>query len=66
MQGHKVVKFSDHRMWGQLSYLDYLEQNNVQFDYDGSTLSFSSEEAQQKASSIWHCLTGQHRIGVVG
>jgi hypothetical protein len=59
------LKFSDHRKWGARSFLDYLEENNVQFTFDGQELSFDSSDSEEKARSIWHCLTGQSKIGIV-
>lgn len=61
-----AVPFVDSRKWGQSSFLDYLESNGVQFEYDGQQLEFNNQEAYQRAVSIWHCLTGQTKIGVVG
>lgn len=60
-----AVVFSDHRKWGQRSFLDYLEENGVQYMFDGKELTFETKEAENRARSIWHCLTGQQTIGVV-
>lgn len=60
-----VPSFNDERKWGQTSFLDYLEANDVPFHFDGKELSFPDEAAYQRAQTIWECLTGMRQIGVV-
>lgn len=60
-----LIQFSDRRKWGDWTFLDLLERNNIQYEYDGEVLAFHSSEARQQAARIWYALTGQERIGVV-
>jgi hypothetical protein len=59
-----MPSFNDTRKWGQYSYLDLLEANDVPFNYNGQELSFPNKEAQARAAAIWYSLTGMRQIGV--
>lgn len=58
------IKFQDSRKWGDFSFLDLLEKNNISFTHDGEFLSFPNLEARQRARSIWYHLVGTNEIGV--
>lgn len=57
------MKFADTKRWGQLTFLDYLESNNIKFKYDGKDLSFPNHLSEVAATRIWNHLTGQYVIG---
>lgn len=57
------MKFHDTKKWGQWSFLDILERNNIAFKYDGVNLEFFNKEHQQRAAAIWYNLSGSKFIG---
>jgi hypothetical protein len=57
------MKFADTKRWGQLTFLDYCEVNQIKFSFDGKELKFPDDEARARASSIWYDLTGSTTIG---
>lgn len=61
----KEILFNDSRKWGQWSFLDLLERNDVAFIFDGETLAFPTKSDEIQARNIWHCLTGVRQIGAV-
>ena len=58
-----VIQFSDTRKWNGKSFLDFLEINEVPFNYDGKELNVHVH-FEQKARRLWHHLTGTYSIGV--
>lgn len=61
----KKFPFSDHRKWNNFTFLDLLEKNNIAFSFDGSILSFPTEEAHKRARGMWYNLVGTNEIGSV-
>lgn len=59
------ILFNDSRRWGQYSFLDLLERNDVAFTFDGTNLSFPTKSDEIQARDIWECLTGIRQIGAV-
>ena len=57
------MKYNDKRKWDGKTYLDFLELNDVPFNYDGKELHIHSQ-FEQKARRLWHHLTGTYSIGV--
>ncbi len=55
--------FTDSKKWGQWSFLDILEKNNIAFKYDGKVLEFFNEEHRRRAAAIWYNLSGSKFIG---
>lgn len=61
----KEILFNDSRKWGQYSFLDLLERNDVAFTFDGQNLSFPTKSDEIQARGIWYSLTGVRQIGAV-
>ena len=59
----QIYFYEDHRRWGDWSFLDLLERNNIPYSFDGAILRFPNEKAYQQATSIWYNLSGSKLIG---
>ena len=57
------IKFSDEDMFGDMTFLDILEDNDIPFVYDGKELLFLHNAPQVMASNIWRSLTGSSILG---
>ena len=57
------MKFKDDDRYGDLTFLDILEDNDVPFIYDGKELTFLHNAHEAYATQLWQGLTGHSIIG---
>ena len=53
------IKFDDNDQFGDLSFLDILEDNDIPFIYNGQELIFLNNVSQVYATHLWQGLTGK-------
>jgi len=57
------IKFSDSDQFGDMSFLDILEEKDIPFVYDGIELHFLHNAAEVMALNMWKTLTGKSTLG---
>lgn len=57
------MKFKNNDVFGDLTFLDILEEANVPFVYDGKELIFLHNAPEVLARELWSRLTGSLTIG---
>ncbi len=58
-----VINFDDSDRFGDMSFLDILEENHVAFTYDGRYLEFHKREHEVLARNLWLAMTGSSVLG---
>lgn len=58
-----TIRFDDGDIFGDQSFLDILEDNDVPFIYDGEFLTFETNVSEVYARQLWSGLTGSYQIG---
>lgn len=57
------MKFDDGDRFGDVSFLDILEDNAIPFTYNGGELIFTTIAFEAYASELWYKLTGKNLNG---
>ena len=58
-----MIPFSDDDQFGDMTFLDILEDNQIPFVYDGKHLHFLHNASEAYARNLWNALTGYSTLG---
>ncbi len=58
-----MIPFQDDDQFGDMTFLDILEDASIPFVYDGKHLHFLHNASQAYATNLWNALTGKTQIG---